>query len=84
MFNLRTTQFIDVRTGVELYPGQTLRAADGSGYVLVSADVGVLSAVVKIVTFDINQSASPPQTLRLYVNFLHPAFMFKRVIFIPS
>jgi hypothetical protein len=84
MFKFRNTQFIDELTGTEIFPSQTLRREDGSGYVLVSADIGALSVVVRIVTFDVNQRASPPQTVRLYVHFLHPAFLFKRTIFIPS
>jgi len=77
-------RIIDEHTGTELYTGQTLRNNDGSGFVIIDAMFGLLSATLTIVTFDINQAPSPKQTVRLPIHFLHPAFFLQRVVFIPA
>lgn len=80
---------IDVRTGVEVQIGDTVRYGDGEALTLLDVDVSWLSA-----TATVNRTYRNFETGELVVNmneqiplqvrWMHPAFMFQKVAFIPS
>jgi len=83
-------KIVDARSGKVMTPGKTVSYGDGEKIKLVLVDEGLFSAraLVETTHRDYGRPDSAlvtaQQWVPLVVRFLHPAFLFERVAFIPS
>jgi len=80
---------VDARSGRQMQPGQAVTYPDGDYLILRSFKrTGLFSAVAEIEHYDPGIAAHRPNTFHgsvpLVVRFLHPAYLFRWVGFIPS
>ncbi len=81
-------KIIDARSGEVMTPGKTVEYGDGESVTLEEVDDRILSARALLQTVHrdpyTNELVRQRQWVPLRVRFLHPAFMFQRIGFIPS
>ena len=76
-------RILDARSGIEVVPGKTVvRYPDGDWYLIEALDEGIFSARARVRGVLGGKDLKGWQPLR--VRYMHPAFLFQKVAFVPS
>jgi hypothetical protein len=83
-------KIIDARSGEIVTPGKVVTYGDGEKLLVLDVDVGLFSgrALIETTCRDYSDAdhklVTSRQWVPLVVQFMHPAYLFQRIAFIPS